>query len=31
MTTEAEGYPLKGVVASRNGRDSNDKIEYTDN
>jgi hypothetical protein len=31
MTTEAEGYPIKGVTASRNGRDCNDEMEYTDN
>ncbi len=29
--TEAEGYPIEGVTASRNRRDSNDKMEYTDN
>jgi hypothetical protein len=31
MLAEAEGYPIKGVVASRNNRDNNDKMEYTDN
>ncbi len=31
MTTEAAGYPIKGVVASRNSRDSNDKMEHTVN
>ncbi len=31
MTMEAEGYPIKGVAASRNGRDSNDEMKYTDN
>jgi hypothetical protein len=31
MMTEAEGYPIEGVTASRNRRDSNDKMEYTDN
>ncbi len=31
MTMEGEGYPIKGVVASKNGRDSNDEMEHTDN
>jgi hypothetical protein len=33
MTMEAEGFSIKGVTASRSGRDSNDEMgpEYTDN
>jgi hypothetical protein len=31
MTAKAEGYPIKGVTTRRNSRDSDDKIEYTDN
>jgi hypothetical protein len=31
MTMETERYSIKGVVAGRNNRDNNDKMEYTDN
>jgi hypothetical protein len=30
MMMEAERHLIEGVTGSRNGRDSNDKMEYTD-